>query len=407
MKTRSLILVTLLGLAFAILIHTDSNAQEPDPLPIYLPHITQGYDYGFILEDPIAVELQPWPFSDPYLVVDSSGRPHILWDTYSSYPQFIYHTNLNMDGWTTPQPIAQTLGVSKLMYPPVPGNEEDIHFVWHNTIRNPGALYRIMYNSWNGLEWGEEVELLGDSQYSEIFGQVRLNEQGIPNVIYSKANLISSDLFIQHGNGTDFSARIQIDWPTNSNSSKIVQLDNSGGVRFYWDDIWYEISHFAYWKNGGYATPDQAIYGRFQSRKSVLDQENNLHLFRSGYVSTPGGNVTGLYHQCLRNDQYFYQEQVLTGQKGVSIFKYGLDDQSQFLIAWQGYSTPIVNIAFWDGCQNVNQKGFDLPDLPNGKNWGTLASISRNKNAGKTCFLFRESSSVTKFWMICARTKGF
>ncbi len=101
-------------LACYLNVHFRSPAQveAQDNQPIYLPLIANNYDPSWQWSTAITVELTPLPQHTPLLTLDLSGRLHIFWDTQHS-PRFIYHTYLGDQGWTTPAPIAQTLGILK------------------------------------------------------------------------------------------------------------------------------------------------------------------------------------------------------------------------------------------------------------------------------------------------------
>jgi hypothetical protein len=102
----------LLLLAFTVSLlysHQIAGADPPrqDPHPIYLPLVTGVTDLTPRWQWTPALDLQlsPTPNNTPRAVIDRKGQLHLFWDTSRS-PRFIYHSYLNGEEWTEPQPIA-------------------------------------------------------------------------------------------------------------------------------------------------------------------------------------------------------------------------------------------------------------------------------------------------------------
>lgn len=365
---------------------------------LYLPFVVKDFDTSWQFYDPIKVQLQPVPLSSPYLVIDSSERPHILWETYSSEKAFIYHTYLTDQGWTTPTPIANTLGRSKLHTPPVVGSHNDIYFVWYNEL-NLGGPYRIMYAAWDGTQWGPEYELIGQGSSIYIRGMTRLDKQGIPTVAFIDTDgAFSSNVYYQRWNGTGFSNR---EWIKKPSYASLIGLDTSNGVRFFGDDYLNGSIRYSLWKEGQFVVDNRSIPGKISPRSTFLDGTNNLHLYRSASVPVPGGNVTGIYHQCLKNDFSWSPEVVLSGEAYIQKYVVAFDEEVNPLIAWSTNNNQTLNLTIWNGCSLVKQRALSLPSLPDSYGWGEFVTVARNAKTGKVCFLSKEKYSSTSFVLTC------
>lgn len=387
-------LVLLLALISSSLVY----GMQSEENTLYLPLVAKDFDTSWQFYDPIKVQLQPVPSSNPYLVIDSSKRPHILWDTYSGEKAFIYHTYLTDQGWTTPAPIANTLGRSKLLNPPVVGSHNDIYFVWHNDL-NLGGPYRILYAAWDGTQWGPEYELIGQGSSSSINGMTRLDKQGIPTVAFIESDgFFSSNLYYQGWTGSGFSNRELIKKPTYATAA---WLDTSNGVRLFGDDSLNGSIRYSYWKGGRFIVDNQAIPGKISPRYTFLDGTNNLHLYRSASVPVPGGNVTGIYHQCLKNDLSWSPEVVLSGEAYIQKYVVAFDEQVNPLIAWSTNSSQTLTLTIWNGCSLIKQRVLSLPPLPSSYGWGDFVTVARNAKTGKVCFLSKEKYSSTSFVLTC------
>ena len=365
---------------------------------IYLPMVLKDYDPNWILGQPIKVQLSPTPLTTPYLVVDSFGRPHLLWATWPGSSAFIYHIYLTDQGWTNPAPIAPTLGNSKLLNPPIAGKNNDLYFVWYNAL-NLGGPYRIMYAAWNGSSWGPEVELLGNGPSIYINGMTRLDSQGVPNVAFLNTDgAFTSNYYHQKWTGTGFSAKQTIQELDNVST---VWLDSDGGIRFFGDDYFENSIHYSYWKNGAFSVNNKTVLGKLGYRDALLDGQNNLHLTRLASVPVPGGNVSGLYHQCLKSDLTWDSEQVLSGQNNILDYSVSFDENISPVMAWTHGDNQTITAQFWNGCQISKQKELALPTLPAGSKWGHFSGVSSNSQAVKTCFMSKDLYSSDTFWLEC------
>src|SRR3989304_2587463 len=99
------------------------------------------------------------------MTIDRSGYVHILWDTIEyAQPSFIYQTYLTVTGWTSPTSIANTLGTSSIMYPPIVGTDGTIHQLWSNGLTSYGPQ-RILYSSFSNSTWSAEQEVYTNTDY--------------------------------------------------------------------------------------------------------------------------------------------------------------------------------------------------------------------------------------------------
>ena len=126
---------------------------------LYLPLLQNGYDPSWQWKPTEMVSVSPTPFDNPFLAIDHAGRVHVFWDTWpTSGAAFIYHTYQTANGWSPPAPVANTLGISKLLIPPVVTPDGRIHLVWYNELAF-GGPYRLMYASFDGSQGSPEEEM--------------------------------------------------------------------------------------------------------------------------------------------------------------------------------------------------------------------------------------------------------
>lgn len=366
---------------------------------LFLPLLTKDYDPLWQFQSPVKVVLQPLTLTTPFLIIDSSGRLHILWDTYSGDKTFIYHTYLTDQGWTDAAPVAQTLGRSKLLNPPVAGAQNDIHLVWYNEL-NLGGPYRILYAKWDGTQWGSEIELIGQGKSSSVNGMVRLDNNGMPHVAYIDSDgLFTTSIFYQFWTGTGFSPSQKINRP---NYGSNIWLDTSGGICLY-GDMYPDKVIYSYWKAGTFVDLERAITGQLSYRKGFLDGQNNYHLAKISSVPVPGGNVTGIYHQCLKNDLTWSPEVILSGEVGVNNTVLAFDEKMEYITAWSQNDRQTIVINFWNGCECLGKKELPLPPVEDSYGWGDLIQVAKSAQAGKICMLSKEKYMSSNFLLLCSQ----
>ncbi len=374
---------------------TISQAQENEH-QIYLPLVTNNFDPAWHWQEPTMVTLNPNPnTSDPMLMaIDADGFPHIWWDTFYS-PRFIYHTHLTAQGWFTPTHVAETLGTSETLYPPVRDNQGNIHLLWHNWlgvgIEND---YRLMFASFSNSQWNPEEVVTQSDQNRQ--GMLHLDSQGGLHATYTGSLFFS---VIAH------TSRIDTGWtppddidPDHSVSQ--VWPDMQGGVHLY-GDISYPTQHvnYSYWKDGQFLVDVQTTPGDLPYGDSQLDGKNNLHLFRLAQVPIPGGTVNGIYHRCLTNNLTWTEERVLSASQNTKSPLLKASDQvSQVVLVWQESAGNRVHVAIFDECSQTRQVTITLPI----ENTWELESATISQSPYVFCFLARKLYTSTEFLVQCA-----
>ncbi len=196
---------------------------------IYLPLLARQLDPAWDWQPMQTFSLNPTPnINDSILMlIDSGGDPHLLYDTLHT-PRYIFHTYPGLQGWITPTQVADTLGISYTLFPPVRDQQGTIHLLWQNYlgvgVANP---YRLMYAAFSSGAWSAEEEVLRTG--SEFQGMVRPDLSGGLRVT-SASTLTFSSVYQFERSATGWSAPMLVDpghmllriWP-----------DYRGGVHFY------------------------------------------------------------------------------------------------------------------------------------------------------------------------------
>ena len=374
---------------------TISRAQESEH-QIFLPLLAKNFDPSWHWQEPTRVTLTPIPnHNDPMLMaIDMDGYPHLWWDTFYT-PRFIYHTYLTAQGWLTPTFVAETLGTSETLFPPVRDTQGNIHLLWHNWL-GVGVEndYRLIYASFSNNQWNPEEVVTQSDQDRQ--GMVHLDIQGNAHVTYTDTSFFST---IAHTRRTTAEWTAPDDIDPNHNVSQ-VWPDMQGGVHLY-GDLSYPLQHvnYSYWKDGQILVDGQTTPGDLPYGESQLDGQNNLHLFRQAQVPIPGEIVNGIYHRCLTNNLTWTEEQVISVSQDTAPPLLKASDQvSQVALAWQENAGNRVHVAIFEGCTPIRQAVIILPL----ENPWELESVSMSHSPSKLCFLARKLYTSTDFLVLCA-----
>ncbi len=367
--------------------------------PIYLPLLARQFDPAWQWQQPQLFELSPDPnTSDPMLLtIDTFGQPHLLYDTLFD-PRFIYHTYLTDQGWITPTQVADTLGISYTLFPPVVDDQGGIHLLWRNWlgsgVTNP---YRLMYSKMENNIWSDEEEVYRSN--SDIQGMVRPDKTGVLHVT-SASTLFLTD--IHHFTRLLSGWSLPVDIST-SHSTTWIWPDYYGGVHFYGKEYYPKqgIVH-SYWVNGNFQIEGEYIAGELPYGDSLLDGLNNLNIFRRDQVPVPGRTVYGVYYRCLTHDSILTDEQVLSGQQDtLSPLVKAEDGHAQIALAWQESTGNVVQVRIFEDCKLTHSSSITLPS---GNSW-ELESAALSSNPGKFCLLARRSYTSTDYILGCALIK--
>jgi hypothetical protein len=358
-----------------------SQAQDgTEDYPLYIPLILQNHDSSLTWVESSTVDLTPRPSSSPLAIIDSQGRLHLLWDTLSS-PRFIYHTMQSGSGWTSPTPVAPSNGTSYILYEPYMDASGVLHLVWRNWlgvgIENP---YRLLYSSFDGSRWSPEEEVARFNY--ELRAMIHPGETGDVHITYVWS-FLSAHVHHTIRTQAGWSAPVEIK-PVHTTS--LTWVDMQGGIHLYGDDYSGKV-HYSYWKSGAFLVTDRAMEGKVYGRRSQLDGLNNLHLFWTGQVPVPGGQVNGLYHQCLEDNRSFRSQEVPSGSLGITgSVPRASDRVTQIGLAWKEAQSGQVRLGTWQGCTPMGIKSIPFPEGLNME----LTSLAMSANPGKVCAVARK-----------------
>ena len=114
--------------------------------------------------------------------------------------------------------------------------------------------------------------------------------------------------------------------------------------------------YYSYWKNGTLVINKHEIGGSVNYRSGLLDHQNNVLFYHTGSVPIPGGNVTGLYQQCLSANATWGPEWAISGQSKVGYYKYAVSAGNNIVSGWQSaFGAPVV-LDLWDNCVSIKTK---------------------------------------------------
>lgn len=369
------------------------TAQTSDTF-VYLPLITQQADHTWQWHAPQFLTLTPTPnASDAFLLaIDSGGLPHLWYDTYTS-PRFIYHTTLTAQGWLTPTQIADTLGTSYTLFPPVRDAEGHFHLVWRNWLGSgvPDP-YRLMYAQYAHGTWNPEEEVYRTD--GDLQGMVSLDSSGTPHVTSAGSIFVFP---------IQYFSRTQTAWsaPTTISVSHPVYWvwpDVLGGVQLYGESYNTAFYHTS-WLNDTQHTDELPYTASILGQDTQLDGENNLHVFERTQVPIPGGTVYGITHRCLTHDLLWTEAQVLSGETDTTSPLLKTEDgQGGVALAWQDSSENLVHVALFDGC-TLTKTGQVL--LPLDQSWQLEAS-ALSQEPPVFCLLARKMYTSTEYLTQCS-----
>jgi hypothetical protein len=345
--------VLVIGCLLTVCPHVDAQEDDGDG-DIFLPLVVKNHDPTWQWRAPITVTLTPQTSSAPLMALDHQGRPHILWDTYKE-PKFVYHTYLDSGTWVTPTAVAESLGFSEALYPPVVDSQGGLHLLWLNreTYNDP---YRTLYTRFTSGQWAAEEEVFRSSQTgSALLGMVHFDEKGNIHATMVDGFLVSGIYHTVHAE-TGWEASVEIEPPTHYDW---VWPDHRGGVHFYGNDYGTpSYLYYSYWREGHFTVRDRRGPARVDlaGRETQLDGKGNLHIFWTDPVAIPGGSVTGVYHQCLGEDLSAGPKEVLSGESYASgVVKTGSRTR-RFALAWQEEGGERVRMGVWEGCRQTDTK---------------------------------------------------
>lgn len=393
MRRYSILHVAILSLTILWMIVSQIPASSQEIQYItYLPLIQNNVDVSWRWNEPVDIALDPSPWHDPISIIDQDGRFHVFWDTLST-PRLIYHTYLSPEGWADIKPIAQTVGTSYLLYPPVISEDGKIHFVWRNYlgygIENP---YRLMYASFDTENWSAEEEIVRTASEMQAMVQV-INSTAI-HVTYAETNLFAPALFnITRTNG-GWVNNIEID---PSHSVSLIWPDRYGGVHLYQNDYYAKNLHYSYWFDGSFSIDNIVINADLLGHETQLDGQKNLHIFWTGQVPVVGDQITGVYYQCLSHDFNLSIEKILSGEVEItgSVVK-ASDNLFRVALGWNEAGSNQIQISIHNGCNSHKVK---IIPPPLESDWD-LKALAISSLPNRLC-IFSRTSYTVNYTAVC------
>jgi hypothetical protein len=370
----------------ALILAPSASGQDGEEHSTYLPLALQSHDPGLAWLEPGQVELEPFPRSSPLSVIDKQGRLHLFWDTLDG-PGFIYHVMQTSNGWTETAPVAPSIGISSTVSDPYVDEEGTLHLLWKNHLGyGIDKPYRLLYASFDGGRWSPEVEIarLGD----EPSGMIHTREGGELQVTYSFGSLPTRFYYTIH-TASGWSSAVEL---APLRDSFLIFLgyyrvwgDNQGGIHVYEIPYFSKSALYFYWRNGFWQVKERILEGRISESALMFDNLNNLHLYWSGTVPVPGGQVSGLYHQCVEDNRVFGPQEVPSGGEAVSgSVARASDQRSQIGLAWKEAGGKF-KLGTWQGCSYLGQRVVPFPADLNLE----LSSLAMSADPGKLCAVAR------------------
>jgi hypothetical protein len=401
-KLHLAILSFLASLSFILLTAPSYPAlsQETDLHPVYLPLIARDYDPTWVWGEPELVTISPYP-RNILMATDNHGRQHLFWDV-STGERFIYHSYQTVEGWTEPAKVAETLGMSELILQPLVTPDGKIHLLWHNTLVYFSS-YRIMYAYFDGQSWSLEEEVAHHSSLIK-FGRLNYSDNLDIYLSYGTSEILGN-YYHRTRTHSGWSESIDITDPTIVLflSWKDIWPDRLGGVHFYGVNV---LSMgpdlvYSYWSGGEYVYKRQKLSYKPASLFSpVLDRNESLHLHKKDTVPIPGGNIDGLYHQCMDRNMDLLPAKVLSGSENISGYKFTWDSANLLAFAWKGSNDPRFKLVLIDDCTVIAEKQGDFSALGS-YSFRYLTALSLNTTAGKFCTLVDLAYQST-YGLLCA-----
>lgn len=401
-RRLTLVLCAFLVASFFPNSTTQAQPADPPPFKVYLPVTMLYSDNSWQWETLQQVSLSPTPFDSPVTMIDSSGHLHIFWDTWAGQNAFIYHRYQTGSGWSDAEAIAQTLGTSTLLTGPTAGLDGSIYIIWKNVL-NLGGPERIMYAVWQDGIWSTEVEL-HRATYKIYGGTFILKNDGMPVALLSA----SDDYWGAHNYyclPASTGCTVKVELPTKPTAFQYLFTDHSGGVIILDQDYISNHQYYSYWKDSKLLINSVDTGVLVNHRSGVVDGAGNIYFLHSGSVPIPGGDVTGVYQQCLYSNHTWGADQVISGQKAVNAYQYATTPSGSVVSAWQSNSANPVVLDQWNACSSITNRTIIVPP-PSSSAWGSLKSLTASDQPKKICLVLAIKYVSSEFGVYCVNITG-
>jgi hypothetical protein len=359
---------------------------------IYLPVIAHNYDPTWEWQPLTEVVLTPSPFGQMTSAIDRQGRLHLFWEVLQT-PRFIYHSYYDGNVWSAAAPVAESLGVSTILYSPLVDDAGNLHLLWRNHlgwgIEKP---YRLLYARFDGVQWQPEEEVYRTGN-SNVKGMLHPNGQdGLAITALDSMFSATAYQLTRGSSGWQLSGAI-----APGHSTHWVWPDRHMGIHFYGSDFNNNM-YYSYWRNGTFQIAGHQLEGNVSTPDTQLDGQNNLHTFWRGAVPIPGGSVNGLYYRCLRSNLTWTTQQVLSGQSNVEGSRLKTADMDRRVaLLWYENQGSAHQLGLWDGCTQTDRK---FVPLSSDKSW-SLMTLSLSHNPNQVCVVAKQSF-VPAHTAVCA-----
>jgi hypothetical protein len=332
----------------------------------------------------------------PVMAVDHAGQAHLFWGTTDTrYPAFIYHRYLAPAGWTDATPVAHSLGTSSSPLQPLVAPDGTLHLMWLNRLTNSDPL-RILYASFRAGAWTpeEEVYRASASYINYLWAAPQVDGSG-----QLRATLTETYMFITPMQAT----RTAQGWTTPTvipSDAWLAQVwaDHTDGVHLY-TQVLSAPATYGYWRNGAFVTQNRPTGVNMRSRQTQMDAGHNLHIYWTGSVPVPGGQVTGLYHQCIDSNLNLSAPTVLSGTSNVSDVAAAADETGRTVLTWRENNAGRVRAIIWRGCAPSDSAAFP-PAIAT--NWHPL-TLSFTATPNMICGLTKQISGTINYTVQCVR----
>ena len=221
------------------------------------------YD-GIEWSEPEQVSAMDTTYSlDPFVAVDSLGRPHVVWNHRAIFPDAdAYYSYKTDTGWTEPLNLAPH---GSTQYDPdiCIDSRGFIHVVWSDFISGNGDIY---YQYYDGVAWSDYVNISNSTI-----------DSGTPHIVVdSEDNLHvvwwEGDIFYSRYDGIEWSPVVNISQNTLNSINQSIALDSNDNPHVVWRQ-----------SLGGYYTE---IYYTYFNGEEWMEPEDITNVgLRSGYPS--------------------------------------------------------------------------------------------------------------------------
>jgi hypothetical protein len=199
----------------------------------------------------ISTTLPVWQYC-PEIAVDQAGRPHVAWYGYNlAYSEeelhlSVYYTDNPGSGWSAPEQLSTSLFAQT--DPRIVVDQDGYpHVAWHGLEAEDG-FYRVYYAADLGEGWGGPEVVSTDTSQGQVYPDVAVGPDGRPRLVWEGGGEGGrSSVYYADKPGTDWSSPLLLSTNSDFNGSPRVAVDSSGQPHIAWDGwdgvttdrIWY------------------------------------------------------------------------------------------------------------------------------------------------------------------------